>query len=153
MDYRRWVEFDVYGIPESQGSARAFVRGGKAVVTSANDKLRPWRDLVTASAVAAKGDGWAPFDKAVTLEVTFYLPRPKSAPKTRDILPVTGKDLDKMLRAVGDSLTNAAVVVDDSRITTIVTHKAYAVGPHLKFYDPRIHRAEPGAHVLVTGDD
>lgn len=146
----RSLDFDIYGIPETQGSSRAFVRGGRAVVTSANMKLRPWREQVTAAAMAAKPADWVPLDGAVRLEVEFYLPRPTSAPKTRDTLPIRGKDLDKMLRAIGDSLTNAAVIVDDSRITDIATHKRFAVGAHLRFFDPEVHRPEPGARVLVS---
>ena len=41
------VDVFVPGIPVPQGSTKAFVRGGRAIVTSANAKLRPWRSTVS----------------------------------------------------------------------------------------------------------
>jgi Holliday junction resolvase RusA-like endonuclease len=35
-------------------------------------------------------------------------------------------DLDKLIRAVGDSLTDAGIIRDDSRIITITARKLYA---------------------------
>jgi Holliday junction resolvase RusA-like endonuclease len=37
-------------------------------------------------------------------------------------------DLDKLIRAVGDSLTDSGVVIDDSRIVRISARKLYAEG-------------------------
>jgi Holliday junction resolvase RusA-like endonuclease len=37
-------------------------------------------------------------------------------------------DLDKLIRAVGDSLTDSGIVVDDSRIVRISARKIYAQG-------------------------
>lgn len=144
------MEIDVVGVPETQGSARAFVRGGRAVVTSANQKLRPWRDLVTAAAVEAKPEWWIPIDGPAVVEIEFFLPRPQTAPKTKDVLPFRGKDVDKLVRSILDSLTNAAVIVDDSRVVRLVASKRYAVGPHLaKIYTPGYDRAEPGCRIAV----
>ena len=145
------LRVEVFGIPESQGSMRAFVRGGKAIVTSSNENLRPWRESVTWAARDAMADrGWAQATGPMRAEVSFWMPRPKSAPKTRDILPVTGKDADKMLRSIFDSLTNAGVWVDDSQVCAGSFTKRYVVGPHLpKIYVEHFHRVEPGVVIRI----
>lgn len=146
------LTIEVFGTPKTQGSARAFVRGGRAIVTSDNAGLRPWRDtvlLAARDAMAGRQD-WTRTPAPIFLTVTFWMPRPKSAPKTRDILPVKGDDLDKLVRAIGDSLTNAGVWVDDSQVVDLRTLKRYVVGPDLpKIYIPGWHRPAPGASIIV----
>lgn len=145
------LRIEAYGKPETQGSMRGFVRGGRAVVTSDNKNLRPWRDTVTLAAVdAALAAEWERIDGPVRLSAVFWMPRPVAAPKTRDIPPVTTKDLDKLVRSVCDSLTNAGVWVDDNRICDLHARKRYSVGPDLpKIYVPEIHRPQPGVSILV----
>jgi Holliday junction resolvase RusA-like endonuclease len=140
-----------YGVPETQGSVKGYVRGGRAVLTSDNAKLRPWRDTVTWAARDAVGAfGWQQVAGAVRVGVTFWLPRPTSAPKTRDVLPVHGKDADKLLRSILDSLTNAGVWVDDAQVCAGEFTKRYVVGPHLpKIYRPGFHSLAPGVTVTV----
>jgi crossover junction endodeoxyribonuclease RusA len=79
-------------------------------------------------------EGFEPIDEPLELSVIFYLPRPKTA--TRDF-PAVMPDLDKLIRAVGDSLSGL-VYVDDSRIVSISAQKRYA--------DYR----GPGAFILVN---
>jgi crossover junction endodeoxyribonuclease RusA len=67
-------------------------------------------------------EGFEPLDEPLELSVIFYLPRPKTA--TRNF-PAVMPDLDKLIRAVGDSLSGL-VYVDDSRIVSINAHKRYA---------------------------
>jgi hypothetical protein len=50
------ISFDVAGIPQQQGSMRAFVVAGRARVTSDNAKLKPWRNLVSSEAMLAMRD-------------------------------------------------------------------------------------------------
>lgn len=150
------LRIEAFGVPETQGSTKAYVRGGRAVVTSDNEKLRPWRDSVTwAARDAVQSRGWVQVAGPVRVEVAFWLPRPASKPKTRDVLPITGKDADKMLRSIYDSLTNAGVWVDDSQVCSGEFTKRYVVGPHLpKIYVQHFHRSEPGASIVVmTMDD
>jgi Holliday junction resolvase RusA-like endonuclease len=86
----------------------------------------------------------------VDLTVEFWMHRPKNRPKTIDVLPLTPPDLDKLVRAIGDSLVNAGVLGDDSQITDLSVSKRYAVSPALpKIYVPGYHRHEPCAVVLV----
>jgi Holliday junction resolvase RusA-like endonuclease len=148
------LRFECLGQPVPQGSMKGYVAGGRAVVTSDNSKLRPWRDTVTWAARDALGvhpeRADFPIPGAVTLDLSFWMHRPKNRPKTIDVLPLTPPDLDKLIRAIGDSLVNAGVIADDSIITDLRVSKRYAVSPDLtKIYVPGFHRHEPGVLVLV----
>jgi crossover junction endodeoxyribonuclease RusA len=67
------------------------------------------------------------------LVVVFYFPRPKSHYGARGLKPsapgwvTRTPDLDKLVRAVGDSLTGVCVR-DDSLIVELVAMKRYADG-------------------------
>jgi len=128
------------------------VAGGRARITSDNEGLRPWRDsIVTYIRDAMERNKWVTTDGPVEVTYTFWLPRPESAPKTRDILPRKGADLDKLVRAANDALTNAGVWTDDSRVTDSQERKRYVVGPHLpKIYNPAKHMTSPGLVVRVV---
>ena len=124
------IEFVVYGTPIPQGSTKAFMRPGMRfpVVTADNAKTKPWRQAIV-DASREKLAGRAPIEGPVELYVTFYLPRPKSAPK-RVTEPAKLPDLDKLVRAVGDALTAAGVWVDDGQVVLTRARKAFA-GGHL----------------------
>lgn len=149
------LRFEVFGQPVPQGSVRAFVtKGGRAVVTSDNSDLRPWRDTVTWAARDAMGRHHErssfPIRGPVDLRLSFWVKRPKSAHKTIDDYPITSNDLDKLIRAIGDSLTNAGVIKDDAIICDLHVSKRYAVGPELsKIYVEHYHRHQPMAEVEV----
>lgn len=145
------IALDVHGLPVTQGSARAFVAGGRARITSDNKGLSDWRELVSFTARQEMDRvGWVTTDAPVTVSLNFWLKRPKSAPKTRDVWPKKGLDLDKLVRAVNDALTNAGVWVDDSRVCGSMEVKRYAVGPDLpKIYNEKEHWASPGVRIVV----
>jgi crossover junction endodeoxyribonuclease RusA len=118
--------FCVVGEPVTQGSKRAFLDGhGRPHTTEVTDKvLRPWRAEVASAALEAR-QGAGTIDGPVAVELTFYLARPASYPK-RVRLPWKGRDVDKLARAVLDSLTTAQVYRDDSRVTDLVVRKRFA---------------------------
>lgn len=113
------------GLPGPQGS-KTHKGGGRMVESSA--KVRPWRDVVAWSAVAARNKvrGWRPLTGPVALSLVFTLPRPRShfgtgrnadrvrrsAPARPDVTP----DLDKIVRATKDALTTARVWRDDALV-------------------------------------
>ncbi len=116
------VTFFVTGTPVPQGSKTAFVVGKRAVLTDANkDKLRPWRAEVTRVAAEA----WAGRESlagAVSVEVRFVFERPKTV--KRDT-PHVKPDIDKLLRALFDGVTDAKVWVDDAQVVCVIATKVY----------------------------
>lgn len=142
--------FEVFGTPGTAGSKRAAIRGGKAHIFSDSKTIAPWRQDVVAAARAAMPEGWLPIIGPVSLELIFWLTRPKGAPKTLDILPSKGLDLDKLMRGTADAMTNAGVWVDDSQVVDVTLQKFYSVGPDLdKIFDPAFHRP-PGVWAKAT---
>jgi crossover junction endodeoxyribonuclease RusA len=122
------VFFQVFGQPVPQGSVKAFIPKGwtRPVLTSTGGKkLKSWRQDVSTVALAARPAGWE-LEGVFSVTVTFYFVRPKSA-KKRDY-PNVLPDLDKLLRALGDSLTGI-LVDDDSRIVHWEGWKKYGVQP------------------------
>jgi Holliday junction resolvase RusA-like endonuclease len=128
------MELRVDGLPIPQGSKSAFpfkrANGTIGVAVTEGKKapsLKEWRGAIAAAArvwIALNGRP-APLDCAVVAEMTFYLPRPASAPK-RVTKPTKKPDLGKLARAAEDALTKIAYA-DDSRITTMVLRKRFAI--------------------------
>jgi Holliday junction resolvase RusA-like endonuclease len=135
----------VNGTPVPQGSKKAFrhSRTGRVVMMDDNPNLAAWRANVTAKARGAWGVDRPPLDAPVIATALFYLPRPKghygtgrnagilkdSAP----LYPTVKPDLDKLVRAVFDSLKDAGVWRDDAL--------CIGLGGSAKFYADAV---EPG---------
>jgi len=117
------LEFTVSGRAIPQGSKKGFIVGRRVVLVDDNkDLLKPWRATVRDAAEMALA-GRTGFTDAVYMLVDFHLPRPKSV---RRKLPTVPADLDKLIRAIGDALTDSGAVKDDSLIVTIHANKVYA---------------------------
>jgi Holliday junction resolvase RusA-like endonuclease len=116
------VSLSVTGDPASQGS-HAIMNGRIVQVNSSKHKA--WRKAIVQEAIATLPDDWQPIDEPCELIVNFYLPKPKTVDRQ---LPSVSPDLDKLIRAVGDSLSDSGVVIDDSRIVRISARKLYAEG-------------------------
>lgn len=128
------LELFIPGIPRPQGSKNAYKRGSRVVMVEANKHLPEWRQAVY-EALMASGKQ---FDGAVTVMATFYIPRPKT---NKRLYATTKPDVDKLQRAIGDCLTKAGTIVDDSYIVTWNAAKAYADG------------VNPGVRIIVEGCD
>lgn len=130
MTYPEEVTFWVEGAPATQGSKKHVGRGRMVEVAKG---LKPWRRAVhDAAKVHAEATGRLPLGP-LTLNVTFYLPHGKQ----REAVPwKPRKDLDKLIRAVGDSLTSSGLIEDDAHITHIVARKVWATD-------------QPGAHITI----
>jgi crossover junction endodeoxyribonuclease RusA len=131
------IEFYVNGIPAPQGSKTAYINKhtGRANVVDQNGAtLKPWREDVRAAAL--KHGGRIAPGEALTAQIMFYLPRPKSHFRTgrnagllRDAapdVPRTKPDLDKLVRAVLDALTSAGTYADDANVVLVSAGKFYA---------------------------
>jgi Holliday junction resolvase RusA-like endonuclease len=127
------AEFDVVGDPIPQGSMRAFARrgGGRPMVTADNARTRPWKDAVTWAASEARR---FTATEPVAVELTFTLRRPKGHSGKRGLLPSaptyhgTKPDIDKLVRAVLDSLVEAQVLQDDALVALLRVAKGYPIG-------------------------
>lgn len=151
----QYLRFTALGTPVTQGSTRAYVTGGRAVTVSKTPPLVEWRAVVTAACQEKMREcGLEMQMGAAFVWMSFYLPRPKTAPKTRDIYPARGRDVDKYARAVLDSITNAGAWKDDSQVVDMHAIKRYVVTPDLgKIYDPVKHRTVPCVEVEILWRD
>ena len=128
------LRLTVPGIPVPQGSSRAFIRGGRAIVTSANARLRPWRSTVTAAAAEAHKDA-PPISGPVRVRLGFTFPRPaghfgkRGLRSSAPAYPAVRPDLDKLVRAVLDALTESGCIRDDAQVVSLFAGKVYGEAP------------------------
>jgi Holliday junction resolvase RusA-like endonuclease len=129
------IMFTAHGTPVPQGSPKIGRRGSKAVLLMDSDKLRQWRRVVACAAREACRD--APkievgqrlskrrvvYDEPVSVCASFYFEKPNGT-RFADV-QASKPDLDKLQRALGDSLTDAGVVSDDCRIVRWETAKLW----------------------------
>jgi len=115
--------FEVYGIAAPQGSKKS-IGGGRFI--EASKKLPAWRKRVREAAeVAIANQGWVTLSGASELTVVFFLPRPKSVAPGKRLLPTVPPDIDKLIRAVADSCSDALVWEDDSLVCKVTAYKIY----------------------------
>ncbi len=133
----------VEGRPAPQGSKNAYVRGGRPIMVEASKYLPEWREAVKLAAKLAMHDqlDYSAFTSPVRLEVSFFIERP--AKPVHELYPGSKPDLDHLIRAVGDSLTQAGVLADDSLIVEVFAKKLWT-GSTTDTYP------KPGARVEVT---
>lgn len=128
------IDFFVIGTPGAQGSKRHV---GNGIMIESSKKCKPWREAVK----------WAFHEKYGTLEkpvvsgpvklcVTFYFHRPKTVKRE---WPATAPDIDKVIRATADALTQAGAWEDDSRVVALECFKEYAAGS-----------ISSGAHIKIS---
>jgi Holliday junction resolvase RusA-like endonuclease len=89
--------------------------------------LRPWRRHVTETVTQALGD-WKLTKDPIKVRINFELQRPESVsnPKRKSWRehPTVKPDVDKLARAILDSLTGV-VYVDDSQVIKLTVEKRY----------------------------
>jgi crossover junction endodeoxyribonuclease RusA len=121
------IGFTVIGLPAPQGSKRHVGRG---ILIESSKNVKPWREAVKVAAYKHRTDlQLAPLAGPLSVTVTFYLPRPKSAPKSRTT-PDRRPDLDKLLRSTFDALGEAGIWGDDAQVIEVTAAKAYAGAPN-----------------------
>lgn len=132
------ITITVLGSPAPQGS-KNFVgmHGGHGMLVESSKKVKPWRQDVKAQAERVMA-GRAPLDGPLVAVMTFTLPKPTSAPKTRRTWPCRRPDASKLLRSTEDALTDAGVWVDDARAVTVVSHKRFPNEGHNALHSPGV---------------
>lgn len=130
--------FTVEGSPASQGSLSAHVVKGRVRIHNDSRKTAPWRALVSARAREAMPAGWEAIDAPVAVKLLFHL-APPMRPRFRR--PAVKPDLDKLVRAVLDSLTDAGVWRDDSRVVDLAVSAWYADELNPAGVDVEVRRA------------
>lgn len=117
------MQITVYGTPAPQGSKafRGLTKQGHAILTESSAKVKPWRQSVKFAALEV-GERIA---GAVKVSITFTLPKPKSAPKTRTTWPDRKPDIDKLVRSTFDALSEAGVFEDDARVVELAAAKRF----------------------------
>lgn len=144
------MTFTVIGLPAAQGSKRfvGLSKSGRGILIESSRAVKPWRTAVEQAVMLAAPFGGRRdpilFRGAVSVDVTFTLPRPKSARK--GVRPAGRPDLDKLVRSTLDALTAAGVFEDDGRVVSLITQKYY-VG-HDPICDDNISPV-PGAVISV----
>jgi Holliday junction resolvase RusA-like endonuclease len=114
--------FAIEGRCPTKGSTKSFVnpKTGKVVTMADSRTLKQWTMDARWQARAAKVPLiYKPHGVHLTVRVEFL--RPKTA---KQLAPTVRPDLDKLLRAVMDALTNVAYI-DDSQVVSVATSKAY----------------------------
>lgn len=128
------VKFVTYCKAQPQGSSKAFIAKGKwgakdrAIVTTANSNLKPYRDQLTQAANAALSESGLPRPMAdkhvpVSVVIDFYFNKPPSVAKKRSEMCVK-PDLDKLVRSTTDAMTGV-LYVDDAQIVEYSVRKHY----------------------------
>lgn len=130
------VKFTVYATPIPQGSMKGFVLPGKggakprAILTSDNTKLKPYRGEVTREAMVALRNAGMQEPMAarhvpVSMVIDFYLSRPPSVPRKRTEM-VVKPDLSKLVRSTEDAMTGI-LYVDDAQVVELSVRKHYGL--------------------------
>jgi Holliday junction resolvase RusA-like endonuclease len=122
----------VDGVPVPQGSKSI---SGSGVMYEANKNLKPWRKEVTAAASSVAGPNFELMQGPLIVSIWFTMPRP---PTVKRESPSVKPDLDKMCRAVLDSLSGI-VYKDDAQIIRIDAIESY--------------ESQTGAHIFVHHAD
>jgi Holliday junction resolvase RusA-like endonuclease len=137
-------ELFVPGKAVPQGSKHAFISKstGRPMVKDNDVRLPQWRMKVTAHAIEQQAEYMhtrpglvLPITEAVGIKVDFVIERPKNhygSGRNAAVLtprapryPATMPDIDKLLRAIFDALTDAQVWKDDGQVVWVQTSKHY----------------------------
>ncbi len=130
-----YIQFFVEGIPKAQPRPRAAHHKGHTRVFDPGT-AEGWKGRIAMEAVGYRPE--SPHLGAVSIELTFRMPRPKSHfgtgknnGKLKDSSPfkhLSKPDIDNLEKAVLDELTMLGFWRDDSQITDMASRKRYTKG-------------------------
>lgn len=118
---RKSITLFVEGRPAPQGS-KSYRGNGR--FSEASKYLPAWRSAIVLAAKQEfyRSESVAMFDEPVKVSITFYIDKPK---KPKWLFPATTPDLDKLVRGVFDSLTQAKVWVDDALVVELFAREVW----------------------------
>lgn len=111
----------VHGKAAPQGSKKAFVINGRAILVDASEGNKPWRKKVMETLMA--DPDLIKFKGGVNVALTFHMEKAKSNKTT---LMTQKPDIDKLARSVLDAMTDAELIEDDSKVIYLVVTKSWA---------------------------
>lgn len=120
------ISFFVSGVPAPEGSMNSYGKG--RMVPTNYKKLKPWRESIAEgfkTAYPNYNNGIVhPQFSPVKITMIFYLPKAKSCKLAEPTMKRA--DLDKLERAVNDSLTGLAWF-DDCQVVEINSKKVFGI--------------------------
>lgn len=123
--------FFIAGTPTPQGSKTAIRHGRRARLIEANKRLKPWRNTLQTALAAQAAGRRIPGPFTIYLDFRFTPPqRPRYRDPNGAGIHAVKPDVDKLTRAVLDSLTAADIIDDDARCTTLIATKNYTTKLH-----------------------
>jgi len=114
----------VDGRPAPQGSKKML----HGQMLEANDRARPWRNLVLTAVQAARAaTRHSCMTGPVQVDLDFRFEQPRSVRGLRGLYPMTRStgDLDKLCRAALDGLRIAGAYIDDSQVVALTAVTRY----------------------------
>jgi len=123
------ISFTVYGEAKPKGSTRAFVVNGRAITTTANPKTKEWQQLVSLAVQDNRPEKL--YDGAVSVDLKFYIYRPKSVSEKKRPHPTVKPDIDKLVRAILDAL-KGKIYTEDARVCGVCASKDYGDPPRVE---------------------
>lgn len=132
------VEFEIAGLPTPQGSKSPIMRGGKPSMidsgtAASRRRMVQWRNTVISTAGGVALDLAGQYRGPIAVRVQFRMPMPASRPaavRRAGEGPCTVQpDIDKLLRALLDGLTQSKLISDDARVDVVNATKIETTGP------------------------
>lgn len=127
-------ELFVNGKPVPQGSKIAFKRlnGTLGVRDQGGNKLANWRKNITHECQMSLTRPKCKLEGPIEIHATFYILKPKSNSDKYAITKKTTADLDKLVRALFDSITVAEWWDDDVQVTRMLIEKKWTLDESLQ---------------------
>jgi Holliday junction resolvase RusA-like endonuclease len=133
----RRITIDVRGIPRPQGSLKLHRLPSGATAARYPAVVYQWRAQVQQAVAELDAE---PFEGAVQLSLGFDLSRPLghlgtgrnhgTTKPSAPAFPTVAPDLDKLVRCVGDAITDAGLWKDDAQVVALNAAKRYLLnGP------------------------
>lgn len=132
----RTLTVDIRGLPRPQGSMRAHPTPSGKIAVRYPPAVWDWRHHVQQQIALAFDE---PFAGPVELRLGFDLPRPAGhygTGRNRATVrpgapahPAATPDIDKLVRAISDAITDAGLWKDDGQVVYLEAAKRYVTGP------------------------